>query len=305
MRPVVLAACICILSASVSMCADSAGRIRLSIDQGRIILPAEIGSSGPLKLILDTGMGYDGLLIYNPDARTSIRLDNPKPYRIGGAGGGSASSSLCAESMSFQIGGKSFNHQKIIVLQNDAFRGFPSDGVVGFSILGHSVVEIDYDHAEMRLHEPGSLTPDTSWEKLPLVFRDNAIPWIRIEVTIGDGPPIPLECYIDSAARESVVLLTGAGQKVPVPSEATPVLLGKGLSGDIYGQSCRITRLKIGSFVLEQVTAFSAPAEMRSKQAGADGVIGAGLLCRFNLIFDYQNDCLYIKPNGQFVSSPA
>ncbi len=300
-----LVICICLLRTTGSLCADPVCRISLNIDQGRIILPAEIGSSGPLKLILDTGMGYDGALIYNPDARASIRLDNPKQYLVSGAGGGNPSSSLCSESMSLSIGGKSFQKQKIIVLQQDAFRGFPTDGVVGYSILGHSMVEIDYDHAEMRLHEPGSMTPDASWEKLPLVFRDNAIPWIRIEVTIGDGPPIPLECYIDSAARESVVLLTGAGQKVPVPSEATPVLLGKGLSGDIYGQSCRIARLKIGSFEFEQLTAFSAPAEMRSKQTGADGVIGAGLLCRFNLVFDYPNDCLYIKPNRQFVRSPA
>ena len=35
----------------------------------KTLLSAKIGNAPPLKLILDSGMGWDGLLIYNPDVR--------------------------------------------------------------------------------------------------------------------------------------------------------------------------------------------------------------------------------------------
>jgi len=78
------------------------------------------------------------------------------------------------------------------------------------------------------------------------------------------------------------------------------MLLGRGLSGDIYGKEGIISKLKIGSFELSEVIAKIAPAQVRSKQVGADAVIGNDALRSFNLIFDYSNKLLYIKPNKYF-----
>ena len=46
-----------------------------------------------------------------------------------------------------------------------------------------------------------------------------------------------------------------------------------------------------------------APTLVRSKQDGADAVIGNGLLCRFNVVFDYADTSqarLWLKPNDAF-----
>lgn len=49
-----------------------------------------------------------------------------------------------------------------------------------------------------------------------------------------------------------------------------------------------------------RVMASFAPSEVRSKQDNADAILGNGSLRRFNLIFDYTNKKLYLKPNTHF-----
>jgi len=56
----------------------------------------------------------------------------------------------------------------------------------------------------------------------------------------------------------------------------------------------------IGPYELSDVMVAFAPAEVRSKQRGADGVIDNNLLRRLNLIFDYSNKKLFIKHDSHF-----
>jgi hypothetical protein len=90
------------------------------------------------------------------------------------------------------------------------------------------------------------------------------------------------------------------GQKFNLPAETEDYYLGRGLSGDINGKKGKISKVIIGQYELGNVNAAFAPAEVRSKQKGADGVISNNLLRRFNLIFDYSNRKMYIKPNSFF-----
>ena len=111
---------------------------------------------------------------------------------------------------------------------------------------------------------------------------------------------IPVSLYIDLASSEALELLTRDSMIYTLPQGLEDYYLGRGLSGDIYGQKGRISALKIGSHYLKDVLTAFAPAEIRSKQAGADGVLGNNAMRRFNLIFDYKNARLYIKANTYF-----
>ena len=73
-----------------------------------------------------------------------------------------------------------------------------------------------------------------------------------------------------------------------------------GLSGDIYGKSGIISKLLIGPYELNNLNASFTDEKIRSKQDNADAIIGNGSLRRFNLIFDYSNKKLYLKPNSNF-----
>jgi hypothetical protein len=274
--------------------------IPIKMERNKTILPVTIGDVGPLDILFDSGLSFDGLMIYNPDLRDSIKLNKSIEVQIPGAGSGAPSTAIMDDSASFLVGNIEFKNQKIIVLQNDIYKGFPTDGIIGYSILGHYATEIDYDTEQITLHDPENFSPDESWYSIPIYFKDNPIPWIDVSISIEGEEPINISAYIDFAAGDAIVLLEKEEMKFSIPKETKEILLGRGLSGDIYGKEGKISKLKIGSFDLNEVKTKIAAAQVRSKQVGADAVIGNDALRRFNLIFDYSNKLLYIKPNKYF-----
>jgi hypothetical protein len=274
--------------------------IPFTLRNNKTILPVRVGDSRPLNIILDSGMGWDGLLLFNPDLMDSLHLKNPVQANLGGGGGGNASSAMMFDSSGFSIGTFQFSNQRIVILQGESFRKFPNDGVTGHSLFGHYAVEVNYNNQTLVLHKPGELHVDTSWVRIALFFRDYNIPWMNARIVINDEQPIDIACYIDYASSEAIELLLKPNQKFTLPVETSDYYLGRGLSGDIQGKKGKIAKVMIGPFEIKDVVAAFTPAEIRSKQPGADGIIANNLLRRFNLIFDYENKVLYIKPNSKF-----
>lgn len=279
---------------------DKISEIPFKIERNKIILPVRVNNSRELKVILDTGMHFKGLLLYNTGLNDSIILENAIEVLVPGAGSDSGSPALMTDSGTFNVGNIEFIDQRIIILQNDRMKGFPSDGVTGYSLFGDYGVEVNYDKMLITLHKSTQFVIDSFWEWLPLTFKDNMIPWIEAAVDINGNAEIPVSLYIDLASSEALELLIRNAVKYELPQELEDYYLGRGLSGDIYGQKGRIFSFKIGSFYLKDVITAFAPAEVRSKQEGADGVLGNNALRRFNVIFDYQKGFLYIKPNSYF-----
>jgi hypothetical protein len=270
------------------------------LSQNKTILAVRMGNARPLRVILDSGMGWDGLLVFKPEMKDSLGLIDPRETNLGGAGKGNGQAAWVSDAMSFSVGKMEFKDQRAVVLQNDHFKGFSNDGVVGYSLFGHYAVEIDYDRSLLTLHEPGKFRPDPSWAGVPIFFRDNNIPWMHALIQVENEAPIEVACYIDYASSEAIELLLKPDQKFTMPQALEKVYLGRGLSGDIMGKRGIIAKVIIGPYELKNVTAAFADAAVRSKQRGADGVIANNLLRRFNLIFDYANKKLYIKPNSHF-----
>ena len=264
------------------------------------ILPVKVGDSRELRIILDSGMGWDGLLIMNPGLRDSIKLINPQEANLGGAGSGNSQPALVSNSMNFIINKTEFQNQRIVVLSSDHYKGFKNDGVIGYSLFGHYLMEIDYDNLTISLYPPGQKTIDDSWTEIPVTFNERNIPCIDLQVSIEGENPVTLNCYIDYASSESIELLMKPGQKYSLPDSTEEYYLGRGLSGDIYGRRGKISKVVLGPYEIKNLSAAFAPAEVRSKQKGADAVVANNLLRRFNLIFDYSNKKFFIKPNTHF-----
>ncbi len=283
------------MSAAQPIDVGSLPRISFTVRANKILLPVTVGGSRPLSIILDSGMAFDGVLIYNSALADSIELRNPFQASMGGAGSGPPQTALVADSMSFQVGDVPFERQRVIILEGDAMKGFSSDGVCGHSLFGSYAVEIDYDLMEIALRPSGGGRPDSTWTELPLTFKENRIPWTEIRTSIGGADVETLSCYIDLASSETVEFLTRDGMKFTLPDSLEDVHLGRGLSGDIQGQRGRIAWVGLGPRRVSDLEVAFTPAAVRSKQPGADAVIGNGLLRRFNCIFDYGAERLYVK----------
>ena len=274
--------------------------IPLKVERNRTLVTVKIGNVVIPNILIDTGFTFDGLMIYNPDYKDSLDLSNSREIRIGGAGSGAASKALMIDSIEFSLGDIDMMNQRILVLQSDAYKGFPSNGIIGYSVFGHYITEFDYDNNTMTLYDTNKAKKFENWTVIPLFFKDNKIPWVNASVVITEEKPISLSMYIDYAAGDAIVLLEKPNMKFFLPGETVDVYIGRGLSGDIYGKAGNISKLIIGPYELNNVKASFAPAAVRSKQDNADAILGNGSLRRFNLIFDYANKKLYLKPNSHF-----
>ncbi len=272
----------------------------IKTERNKTLVAVKVGNVVIPNIIFDTGLAYDALMIYNTAYLDSLNLSGGVVVYVGGAGPGSTQTALMVESSEFSIGNTVIKNQPLIVLQSDIFKGFPTNGVIGYSVFGHYVTEFDYDYNTLTLYEKNEKIIDESWTPVPIYFKDNNIPWLDAEVVIDKNEPVKLSMYIDFAAGDPVLLLEKPRMKFPYPEETEDYYIGRGLSGDIYGKKCTVTKLIIGKYELNSVTAFIADEGVRSKQKNADAILGNGSLMRFNLIFDYENKFLYIKPNSHF-----
>ena len=298
----ILSALVLVLLIAIS-CRPGASKktheIPFTLERNKIMLPVRVGDSRVFNIILDTGMHFEGLLLYNIEPEDSVALENAIEVEVPGAGGGAPSPALMEDSMSFLVGDLEFTNQRLIILQSDIMQGFSSAGVTGYTLFGKYAVHVDYDRMVIALHE-SEIDVDSSWVSLPMIFKDYKIPWIDAAVNIDGEEDIPINCYIDLASSDALELLVKEEMKFRLPENLEDAYLGRGLSGDIYGHKGKIAALKLGSIYLEDVVTHFAPAEIRSKQDNADGIIGNNALRRFNVIFDYKEAKLYLKPNKYF-----
>ena len=278
--------------------AEEPRAIPFTVNRNRVLVPVTVNSQRVLNLVLDTGMGFDGILLYQGDLKDSLGLGRTFEAKIPGAGGGEPSTAVVADSMTIRAGNVELRDQRIIILQSTPIRSSSSRGVMGYSLLGHYAVEIDYDRMLILLHDAESFGGDSSWHPVPLTFNARNIPFLKASIVVEEGDPIPLEMYIDFASGEALELLIRPEMKFEVPEDTKDSYLGTGLSGDIHGKMGKIARLLLGPYELKDVTTAFAPAHIRSKQKGADGILGSASLRRFNLVFDYAHDTLWIKPNS-------
>ena len=274
--------------------------IPFKLMRNKIIVPVRVNNSKELSIILDTGMPSQGLLLFNKDTADELNLVGGSRYRISGAGKGKVTYATRAESVLLTISGNDFKDQSVLILESDTMHGFPTDGVIGGSLFIPHVVQIDYDEKVIALIEPSTFKADPTWEKIPLTFNEHGIPFLDAAVSIRGENAINVSLYIDLASSEALELLVKPDMKFSLPESLIEKHLGRGLDGDIFGQFGRISSFKIGSYVLHDVPTAFPQAAIRSRQQGADGILCDNALRRFNLIFDYSREKLYIKPNRSF-----
>ena len=271
--------------------------IPFELNRNKIILPLRIRDSRVLKVILDTGMPSKGAMMFDPDLADEIGLKDVKRYEVKGAGRGEKSYVLRGEGINLSMGGVDFLNQSLMILQNDRMKGFPTDGVVGNILFGSSAVKIDYDSKIITLLGGEDLDLDSSWAVVDLRFNQSGIPFIDASLSIQGENPVEVNLYIDSASGEALELLVKADMKFLLPDKLEKHYLGRGLSGDIYGEIGFIKSFSIGSFTLYDVPTAFPKAEIRSRQEGADGILCNKALQKFNIIFDFAGKKLYLQPN--------
>ena len=283
-------------------------KIQFELINNLIIIPVEVNGV-QLSFILDSGVRKP--ILFNLTNLDSVQLNEVSEISIKGLGEGKPIDALSSENNIFRLKNIRNTAQKVyVVLDRDinfsTSLGVPVHGIIGFDLFRNFVVEINYGRTFIRFHDPEHFKSPKSrkYETLPLVVEDSKA-YVQGAVLLENNDEIPVKLLVDTGSSDAIWLFQNPEMGIGLPSKNYDDYLGKGLSGDIFGKRTKVHRLRLGSFVLENakaafpdLTSFSGVKDLGDR----NGSVGAAVLKRFNIVFDYQGGRVSLKKNGHFAS---
>lgn len=272
-----------------------ASRIRFERVGNFVYLHARVNDSEPLWFLLDTGA-------------TASYFDAERAKALG------LGRDNFAKGVSLDFPGVKLFNQKFLPqrLSFGIYNGHAVDGLLGYDFISRFVIEIDYVSNTVSLHEPNGYKYSGSGEVVPLTLLEDdsggKVPLAQVKIRQQGRAAVEGKFIADTAVRSAVSfntpfvdahkLLQSAGQTIQVP-------LGGGAmvreSKQLIG---RVPNVQIGRFTLKNPVAIY----FQDKQGVVaspefDGVVGAEILRRFKVIFDYSRRQMILEPN-RYISVP-
>lgn len=266
-----------------------------------MIIKLTVNGKGPFNFVLDTGVGL--MLISDPSLIDSVAIKNLRSINITGFGDGDPLSAYVTPSIDVGFGTTTAKGLSAAILKKDIFElsnyvGMPVHGLIGYEFFNSFVVKINFALNTLTIYRPETAYIARKGYRIPLMIEDRK-PYLISNIQLDSGEKIDAKLILDTGAGHPLSLETNGGVPFEVPKVNIAGNLGIGLSGPISGYISRVKSLTFGKYTLTDViTAFPDYDDVASKvySVSRNGNMGIMVLRKFNVIFDYNESALYIKP---------
>ncbi len=263
-----------------------------------------------LNFLLDTGV--EETILLSLDDKTEVSFNNIKKIKLKGLGASEAIEGLQSSgNVLYTNGFKDKDHELYIVLDQSfnfsSHVGIPVNGIIGYHFFKNYAVEINYDRKKIIVRKEISKISkkiNKKFQSLPLDIQENK-PYCNTMVTI-DKNNIEAKLLLDIGNSDAIWLFQDANRNVKIPDKNFDDFLGKGFSGDIMGKRAKISNFQFSNFSFKNpIVALPDTVSVKSISMirGRVGSIGGEICRRFNMIFDYPNQKLYLRKSGAFNES--
>ncbi|UXP31346.1 aspartyl protease family protein [Reichenbachiella agarivorans] len=264
-------------------------------------IKVKINGSEELDFIFDTG---DGLTVLNIEKAKELGMES-----------GSDATTMSAEGT---ISGKLVKHNELTVggapihniqvyetslLHLEISIGKDIDGIIGYDILKNYVVSMDYDQMQIKLYNASGYT----YQGLGKSFDINLtsyIPHIPASIVLQNGETVKGEFFIDTGAKATVDFNTPFVEANKLASKVgdSYIYLVAGLGQKEYEHH----RGLVKSFSFADFSFSDMPVGLSHATSGIQnhkkvaGIIGSGILRRFNIVYDYHSKKMYWEKNKSY-----
>jgi predicted aspartyl protease len=275
-----------------------------------MIVPIKINGNGPFDFIFDTGS--ESGLIFEKSIIPDYNLENARKIPVYAKDGEKLTELIVANRLTVTLNGVHGIDQTMLVLKEDIMDvhnvlGSNIYGVLGSEIFNRFVVEVDYVEQIIKLHDPSSFKKPQNYKAVQLEIN-NFRPYVTVKLGQKGTKQFKAKLLVDSGASSAMFLDESNNENIPLPKRTIEISLGTGLAGVIEGKIGRVHKMKIGGYRFSNITT-SYPTEWSigsdnetiiDKSNIRHGTLGADLLSRFDVIFDYSNETMYLKKNEHF-----
>jgi predicted aspartyl protease len=271
-----------------------------------IVLPVAVNGSEPLDFVLDSGAAAS--LILESHNTRKLPLELGAELTVSGVGTGEDPVARIIADTSLSIGSARVEGLSLIYLAQSEVPFFDNldevyfDGVIGAPVFERFVVEIDYDRQLIHFSEPGSVSAmytqaQEGWQELPLEIA-SGVPYLATQVVASTGSLTDVKLLVDTGFRGSLSLTPSTHEGITLPLQ-TFSTVGHGLSGEVRIEVGKTPLFHLGRLALHDLPVSYSTAGGESDN-DSNGIIGNQVLQRFNMVFDYPNQRMLIKPGARY-----
>ena len=271
---------------------QSVKRISVEIPiTNQIYVQARLNNSEPMWFLLDTGATWS-ILDVDKAKELNIKSEGTRTLDLGQT---NTVTTTFANDATLDISGVKVS-VNVLAVMPAKFRHAPQIvGLIGSDLFKRFVVKIDYTTKSIELFEPKTYKYAGRGEVLPIEIIEE-IPHITVNISKGNNSSLITKLLVDTGAAQTIMLYEPFVEKNKLleSTEGTIKLRAGGLGGGSFNYKVRAKAVKIGSI------SFDDPLINLSTGRGAadrrDGILGNGLLDRFNVIIDYSRKQVILEP---------
>jgi len=263
-----------------------------------ILMELSVDESSPLNFIFDTGAG--GTVI---NARTADRLDivgDETVSREGATGMAEIVQStdhiVYVEDVSFQdvtLGIAELGHIEKRI-------GTPIDGVIGWLILSQYAVRIDYDAMLIEIYDNNRFEYDFGDSGYALEVQGTAI-FTNVTTAFKSGNTFTGKVLVDTGAGSTFYFNTPFIEENDLLAEVDTYYERE--TESLSTETSHVYTTMLAELNISEHEFSTVPANIAIAEAGASswsgpmGILGNGVLKRFNVFIDLQQKRMSLEPN--------
>ncbi|WP_027001753.1 PDZ domain-containing protein [Hugenholtzia roseola] len=287
--------------------------IKFELINNLILVPIRINDASESSyFIINSGLRDAVISEIFPDQ--VLQFNRAEKVKISGLGQGEGLWAYTTQANLIQMGENNdleSQTQPFLVLLDDAFQlssrfGKKIQGIMGYDFFKNFIIKIDYHTKLLTFYHPEKYTPKI--KRKTQVFDlelQNKKPYIKLDYFLYDSlskqkVKRPIKVLVDTGGSHALWLDAYYNDLIKLPAETAPTYIGKGFNGDIFGAVGKIEGLGVGKQAFTSLlTTFPDSLSLNAapQKDGRQGSIGGEILRRFEVIIDYPNQKLYLKPN--------
>lgn len=247
----------------------------------------------PYEFLFDTG----GLNVITPSVARELGLKAEGAVQATGSGEKSADAAFTKVART-EVGDAFLDNQTFVVLALEAFKeveGKPITGIIGYEVFKRFIVRLDYENSRVVLIEPNGFTYRGPGVRVPMDLNE------RTPEVAGEIDGIPGKFALDTGSRSTLDLMSPFVAKHNLLQRYGAKyqgVTGWGVGGPARSWIVRGKKLSLGGVSVDapvvELSQATAGSFVDAYQAGN---VGAGVLKKFNIVWNYPRHEIFFEKN--------
>lgn len=268
-------------------------RIIVSIMVNDSIQGSFLFDTGSDQLYLDSSFVADNNILTQKAGMKKIRGVGPNTPLV-----------PVSDNVKLKLDSLNVTYNDVPVVNISTIGGEKIDGVFGIDIFRNSVLRINFDSSYFQIIKPSEFIIPNGYDSLKIFLVENKT-IIKCEAFIFDSLNIEGWAILDLGSGHSLTFTSVISEEFnfnnKIINKYAITYKNAGYGGESHSYFFRAKKINIGKYTLgSPVMNYSTDKKGALSMWGILGLLGTKVMKRFDLVFDFPNKKLYLKPNSLF-----